>query len=114
MITREPLTARRSREPLDTDANLVAIPQRAVLLFEEQEAAGAVDTALEAGAVEVHEREQCKRLGHGADWMFGEKCRESDRFVAKLSTDRGLGVHREVSLVEHEVEDLVHARNARL
>src|SRR5258708_6165056 len=45
--------------------------------------------------------------------MFGEKRRESDRFVAKLATDRGLAMHREVSLVEQEIEDLVHARDAR-
>ena len=38
-------------------SDLVAIPQRAVLLFEEQEAAGAVDAAREAGVMEVHERE---------------------------------------------------------
>src|SRR4051812_16857280 len=74
VITREPLTTRRSREPFDTDADLVAIPKRTVLLFEKQEVAGAVDTAREAGAVEVHQREKCRGLGHIADWMFGEKC----------------------------------------
>src|SRR5206468_11268189 len=95
------------------DADLIAIAERAVLLFEQQQATGAIDASREAGAVEVHEREQCKRLGHVAYWMFRENCRESDRFVAQLATDRRLGLYRKVSLVEQEIEDVVHARDAR-
>jgi hypothetical protein len=63
--------------------------------------------------MEVHERKKSKRLGHGTHRVFGQDRGQADRVSTQLPPDCMVGVRREVTFVEQEVEHVVNRRQAR-
>ena len=102
-----PLAARSSHFAPELDP--FAIPQRPVLLLEQQQAARPVEARPQPGRVEVHEREQREGLRDRAHRVLRQQRRQPDGLVAQLAADRLLGVRGEVALVEEQVEHRVHA-----
>src|SRR5262245_9260293 len=90
----------------------LAIPERAILLLEQQEPAHAIHPGVEARSVKAHQRNQSIRLRKRARGVFPEHERKSQRFVAELTPDHAIGLRRAVALIEEQVEHVEHARNA--
>ena len=88
----------------------LAIPQRPVLLLEEQQASRLVAARPQPGRVQVHEREQGEGLRDRAHGVLREERGQPDGLVAQLAADRLLRVRGEIALVEEQVEHRVHAR----
>src|SRR6185437_2619039 len=57
VISRETLSPRRSAQVRDSDPDQLAIPEGAILFLQDEQAARAIDTRVEARGVQVHERD---------------------------------------------------------
>src|SRR6185312_11147370 len=93
--------------------NQLAIPERAVLLLQQQQPARSVQASIEARRVEVHERKQRRDLGNGADRMLLEQPRQADSLFAQLVPDQPVRLGRAVAFREEQVEDLEYRRKPR-
>ena len=91
--------------------DLLAVPERAVLLLERHEVALRAGTGGAAGVVEQHEREQAEDLGF-IGHQLGEQTAEADRLAAEVPPHEGVACGGGVALVEDEVDDLQHRREA--
>src|SRR5262249_18849652 len=111
MITRQRLSASGSAKVNEPALDQLAIPKRAILLFEEQEASHSIHASVEARGVKAHERNERVRLRERACGIFHQHERQSKRFVAELATDQAIGLGGAVAFVEEQVQhvkDAVH------
>ena len=88
---------------------LLAVPERAVLLLERDELAVRARTGLAARVGHEHEREQAEHLGL-IGHQLGEQPAEADRLAAEVGAHELVALGRGVALVEHEVDDVQHGR----
>ena len=110
VIPREDLSPSRAMQVRDPDVDQIAIPKRAILLLEKQQAPGAVHARFEARRVQVHERKQRGGLGNGANRMLLEKHAQTNRLLAQLATDHRVRLSRAVPLREQQIENLEDRR----
>lgn len=80
-----------------------AVPARAVLAVEGNDASLGVDARVEPRGVEGHQREERQRVRGAECGLVREELREVHRIAAQLTADRLLA-GREVALVEQQVE----------
>ena len=90
----------------------LGVPARAVLVVERDRIAGGVGPCVATGVGEQQQREQAERLG-----VVGHQRREqagqADRLVAQSrARTSSVAVGRRVALVEDQVDDVQHAREA--
>src|SRR5262245_58334217 len=111
-MTRQRLAASGSYEVNEPALDELAIPKRAFLLFEEQEASHSIYASVEPGRVKAHERNERVRLRERACGIFPQHERQSERFVAKLAADHAIGLRGAVAFVEEQVEHVKDAVNA--
>jgi len=113
VVPGEHVALRRAGEPTQPDLDCLLVPERPVLLLEQQEAPAAVLSRWHAGAMQVHERQQGERLRRCAQRMLGEDRRQPSRLVAELATNRALCVRRQIAFREQQVEDGLDGREPR-
>jgi hypothetical protein len=83
-----------------------AVPEGAVLLFEEEKIAGGVDAGGEACGLEEHEGQQGVDLGLNSGGVFGKGGGKTDGFGAEVVFDEVVAGGGGVALSEEEVEDV--------
>src|SRR2546428_2824374 len=112
VIAREPIPACRAAQVRYTIFDERSMPSRAVLLFHQQEPSDAVETGIEPGCVEVHERQERVGLWDCSDRMLDDHARQPNRLVAQLAPNHAVWLRGAVSLAEEQIEHLENARNA--
>ena len=87
--------------------DLCAVPQRAVLVLEQDELAAGPDACVAARVLKEHQREQPEHLGL-VGHQHGKELPEANRVVAQVTAHELLVGGRRVAFVEDEVEDREH------
>ena len=97
----------RRSEALGAGGDLIAVPQAAVLIGEQDEIALGVEAGLAPGVVEQHERQETVDLGLIGDEL-AQHAAQADRFRAQIVADELVPCGGAVSLVEHQVQHVEH------
>ena len=107
LIGADPTAPQRCFDQRQSLADLDAIPQRAVLLFEGHQHAGGVDPGPAARIVQQHQCQQAEifRLGR-VD--VAQHMSEPDRLGAQLAAGQCIPRRCEVAFVEDQVDDRLH------
>ncbi len=94
----------RALEDARTLVDPPAIPQRAVLILEQDDLSVTVDASSATRVLEQHQCEQAEHL-RLVRHQHRQELREPDRLLAQVVAHEGGSRARRVALVEHEVED---------
>ena len=90
-------------QPFESDENLPPVPERSILLLQQEQPTGSVLASCHPCRVQMHQRQQGERGRGLADRVRRQQCGESDGFIAQFPANGLLGVGRQVALGEEEV-----------
>ena len=91
----------------DALVDLARVPQRPVLVLEQDEIAVRAQAGIAARVVQQHQRQQARHLGL-VRHQRRQDAAEPDRLVAQLAAHERVGAGREIALVEDQVESRQH------
>ena len=106
-VRTDPSRRERARHQCGAFADLIAIPQPAILVGEQHDFAGRRRARRAPGFVEQHEREQADRLGLGQ--QIDQQSSEPNRLARQVHPRHRLSRRRRIALVEHEIDHAQHA-----
>ena len=102
----EPLRGQCLPHAAQAFRNLLAIPERSILIVEEDDIAVARRACGAPRIVQQHQREKPHRLRLGQ--QIDEQAAEADRLAGQIATRHGGSRRRGVALVEHQIDDAQH------
>src|SRR6266513_4924848 len=93
--------------------NFLPVPEIPVLLLEQNQSTGSVLASWHPRCVQMHQSQERESFRSLANRMLRQNGSQSYGFVAKLPSDGGLCVGREIALGEQQVEDPTYGRESR-